>query len=110
MDNSDDDPAPDSNRGFFAAGPASFKSSLSLSSVAVRLGRLIVIFFGARFGLGGTFEVLAEGGGSEIVLFLDGGGSFVERDVLGAVTLYKSDIVTTEWRDYRCTKKALHPQ
>lgn len=85
MDNNDDSPAPDSNRGFFAAGLSSFKSSLLLSSVAVRVGRLIVIFFGPRFGGRAVLEVRANGGGRGNAGFLEGKGSFAANDDLAAV-------------------------
>lgn len=49
IDNSDDAPAPDSSRGFFAAGLSSLKSSSSLSPAVDRLGSPIVIFFGPPF-------------------------------------------------------------
>lgn len=82
IDTSPDAPAPDSNRGFFAAG----LSSSSLGSSPGRAGSPIVIFFGPRLFLGGGRErplpdaLELDGGGSAIDDFLPGVGSFEAND------------------------------
>jgi hypothetical protein len=70
MDNSEDFPAPDSSRCFFAAGRSSASSSLSFN----RDGSPIVIFLGPRLGLGSKgilFEASTEADGRETVDFFN---------------------------------------
>lgn len=78
----DEEPAPDSNRGFFAAG-RSLSNSSSSSFGAESAGRPMVIFLGPLFGLGGGREIDEEGAGREIEDFLLGGGSLDSSDDLG---------------------------
>lgn len=78
----DEEPAPDSNRGFFAAG-RSLSNSSSSSFGAESVGRPMVIFLGPLFGLGGGREIDEEGAGREIEDFLLGGGSLDSSDDLG---------------------------